>query len=214
MKIGVISDTHRRFREVKIPEGLDILISCGDIDILEYLDLVDYNDWLFEQQQKVRHIVQIGGNHDLDLEKRGIREIEENLTNCIYLENSGIELMGLKFWGSPMTPFFNNWAFMKHRGEEIKKYWDLIPDDTNILITHGPAYGILDIPQLSIGRNESQGCFDLLKRIKQLEKLKLHCCGHIHGSYGTYKREGIQFVNASLMNEDYDLVNQPIVVEI
>jgi Icc-related predicted phosphoesterase len=215
MKICIISDTHRKYGKVILPEGADILISCGDIGILDYMDLIDYNDWLGTQKHKFKYTIQIAGNHDLDLEKRGIREIEEILTNCIYLENCGVELEGIKFWGSPITPFFNDWAFMKYRGEEIKRYWDMIPDDTNVLITHGPAYGILDQTLMANGDpGERVGCFDLLNRIKQLEKLKLHCFGHIHGQYGTYNREGVKFVNASLVNEEYELVNEPIVVGI
>ena len=67
-----------------------------------------------------------------------------NGQNVHYLCDSGLEFEGLKIWGSPYTPTFGKWNFMRNRGDEIKKHWDLIPSDVDILVTHGPPYGIFD----------------------------------------------------------------------
>ena len=212
MKLIIISDTHGEYKKlINLPKG-DVLIYAGDISTYgEKIEFKDFNVWLGKQGHK--HKIVIAGNHDKYLSTVGEFEIGNLLSNCTYLENDGVEINGVKFWGSPITPTFLNWYFMADRGEEIRKYWDLIPDDTNVLITHGPAYGILDKVDPRYGEG-SIGCEELWERIKKLEKLKLHCFGHIHGSYGFYKREGLQFINASLMNEDYELVNKPIEVEI
>jgi Icc-related predicted phosphoesterase len=95
---------------------------------------------------------------------------------------------------------------MKDRGREIKAIWDKIPLDTDILITHGPPSGILDF----VDPKNSPGCEDLTLKLKELKKLKLHVFGHIHESYGTTVRDGVQFVNASIMNGDYEPVHSPI----
>ena len=48
----------------------------------------------------------------------------------------------VRIYGSPWQPEFYNWAFnLPRNGEEMKARWDAIPDNTDILITHGPAYG-------------------------------------------------------------------------
>jgi Icc-related predicted phosphoesterase len=91
---------------------------------------------------------------------------------------------------------------------EIKKHWDLIPLNTDILITHGPPKGILD----QVNNEQNVGCRDLLEKIKTLN-LKIHVFGHIHEAYGTTKSQGIRFINASVMNDQYELVNRPIVFE-
>ena len=128
-----------------------------------------------------------------------------------YLENGSCEFGGLKFWGSPVQPEFMDWAFNVKRGPDIKKYWDMIPDDTDVLITHGPPWGLLD--QIRPGREvEHLGCGELLKAVRRV-KPKLHVFGHIHGGYGSFKEGPTQFVNASLLNEAYRPVNAPIVVE-
>jgi Icc-related predicted phosphoesterase len=134
-----------------------------------------------------------------------------------YLCDSGTEFEGLKIWGSPWTPVFFNWHFMKKRGEEIKKQWDLIPDDIDILITHGPPFGILDVSGLSSRRKPGGfhcGCKDLTQTLERLTKLKLHVFGHIHDGYGKmaigHKGREFTCVNASIMDEDYNPVNKPI----
>lgn len=127
----------------------------------------------------------------------------------IYLNDSGTTIDGIKVWGSPVTPWFFSWAFNKRRGEGIRKHWNLIPTDTDLLITHGPPYGILD----AVINQRRTGCKDLLQKVQEV-KPKVHVFGHIHESYGVQKTMGTQFINCCLLNESYELVNKPVTFEI
>src|SRR5262249_25680108 len=127
-----------------------------------------------------QHKILIAGNHDFYFEKSSDAEIEKIIpSNIIYLKDSGTIINGLKIWGSPVTPWFLDWAFNRRRGDPIRRHWDLIPDDTDILITHGPSFRILDVDN----KGQHLGCKDLFNRIQEL-KLKAHLFGHIHESYG------------------------------
>lgn len=110
---------------------------------------------------------------------------------------------------SPITPYFFNWAFNRHRGAAIKPHWDLIPDDTDVLITHGSIFRILDTTE----SGQHVGCKDLMQKVTELN-LKVHCCGHIHEAYGSMQRLNTTFVNASVLDINYKLVNAPIVLDI
>lgn len=122
-----------------------------------------------------------------------------------FIEHGEIVLDGVKFFGSAITPFFCNWAWNRYRGSDIKKYWDQIPDDTQILITHGPPEGILDIVYASdmVTVRDRVGCHDLMNRINELKELKMHCFGHIHGSSGEQLFNDVKFINASICDEMY-----------
>ena len=127
----------------------------------------------------------------------------------IYLNDSGVTIEGLKFFGSPVSPHFAGWGFEKTRGTDIKKHWDLIPADTDILITHGPAFGLLD--RTLDGTNV--GCEDLRERIHEIKPL-IDGCGHIHEAYGELESEGTLFINASSLDIFYRCINDPIVVDL
>ena len=208
MKIVAISDTHGQHERLKLPEG-DMIIHAGDlsrrggqheiIDFLNWFSALDYQYKIF-----------IAGNHDFYFEKGDPQEIKELIPdNLIYLNDSGIEIEGLKIWGSPIQPWFYNWAFNRQRGDKIKKHWDLIPNNTDILITHGPALSMLDMTE----ENEEVGCKDLLNKIMEV-KPKMHIFGHIHESYGELKTDGVHFINASVLNLHYHLVNEAVVIEL
>jgi predicted phosphodiesterase len=134
-----------------------------------------------------------------------------------YLENSGVSIDDLKFWGSPITPNFYeaHWAFNRTRGEKITKYWDMIPKDTNVLVTHGPMKGVMDLVDNRY-QSEHVGCEDLEHTVNyELNDLKLFTFGHIHDGYGKrVDSKGRTFVNASTCTEQYVPKNAPIVVEI
>lgn len=214
MLICAISDTHKSYRKVVIPK-CDVLIFGGDMDCYRYdIELEDFNEWLGSLKQ-AKKIICIGGNHDGLLEDLGYGSICKILTNAIYLENNEVVIDGIKFWGSPITPEFNKWSFMKQRGYEIAQYWRRIPEDVDVLITHGPAFNIMDQTPMANGDlGERVGCLDLAKRIKELPNLKLHIFGHIHFSYGVKKIGDTTFINASLMDEEYNLTNSPIIIKI
>ena len=205
-KIVLISDTHGMHANLDLPKG-DILIHAGDISKSGTREEVeDFLEWFCKQS--FEHKIFIAGNHDFYLERNN--DVLNNLPKEInYLNDSLCVVKGLKIWGSPITPMFYNWAFNRNRGDEIMKHWDLIPLDSDVIVTHGPAFRRLDRTQ----RNEHAGCKDLFRVLEKI-KPKLHVFGHIHEGYGMIEVEETIFVNASNMNCKYELVNKPIMVEI
>ena len=139
IRIVCISDTHGQHAKLGVPDG-DVLIHAGDFMAFGDTpkEIIDFNQWLGGQPH--RHKIVIAGNHDWMFERHP-GAAKELLGNAIYLENSGTELAGLKIWGSPVQPEFNNWAFNVARGAAIRRYWEMIPDSTDVLVTHGPPYG-------------------------------------------------------------------------
>jgi len=204
----VIADTHARHRKMRLPKG-DVLIHAGDVSYRgEKLEIEDFLAWFCKQD--FEHKIFIAGNHDFLFESAGKKQLDQLIpAEIIYLNDSGTIIDGKNIWGSPITPKFFNWAFNRNRGEAIRKHWEMIPQNTDLLITHGPPYGILD----QVANEQHVGCKDLLNTIKQL-KPKVHVFGHIHESYGTTKNLGIKFINASQVNESYDLINKPIIFEL
>ena len=214
MKIIAISDTYSFHRQVEIPEG-DVLVHAGDISWKGELDIIeDFSNWLKElPHQKIV----IGGNHELGLERGSKRKQMIDFivkSGAHYLEDDGIEIDGVKFHGSPITPYFFDWEFNRQRGADIKHHWDLIPDDTNVVITHGPPYGILDKVKNNHSRDPHQGCEELLKRLKQLPNLKASIFGHIHEAAGEIEIDGVKYVNAATCTSNYDPTNKPIIINI
>lgn len=207
LKIVAISDTHCRHRSIKLPDG-DLLIHAGDVTIHgKEPEVADFLNWFATQPHP--HKIFIAGNHDFFFERNNESIIRSILpAGIIYLNDSGCKIDNLRIWGSPVTPWFYNWAFNKQRGQDILSHWQKVPENTDILIVHGPPYGVLDI----VVNEKHVGCRDLLKTIQQV-KPKLVICGHVHESFGTLKRMGISFINACQLNESYELVNKPVVYE-
>jgi Icc-related predicted phosphoesterase len=207
VRIVCISDTHGQHAKARVPDG-DVLIHAGDFMTFGTRpnEIVAFNHWLGTQPHQFK--VVIGGNHDVMFERQP-EAARELLTNAVYLENAGIEFLGMKIWGSPVQPEFNSWAFNVARGAAIRRYWEMIPEDTDILITHGPPMGVLDQSHPS---GSHLGCEELAEAVKEV-KPKLHVFGHIHGGHGQAAADGTQFVNASLLDEAYRFVYQPQVIE-
>jgi Icc-related predicted phosphoesterase len=198
MRLVITSDTHGRHNSIpKIPEG-DFLIHAGDFMNSGHSpdEIISFNRWLSEQPIKKR--VVCAGNHDRYFQKMP-EFARKFLEEATYLENAGVTIDGVSFWGSPYTPEFLNWAFMYPRGPEANQYWDQIPEGLDVLITHGPPYGILDQAE---PEGEHLGCAELLKAV-QAKKPKVHIFGHIHGGAGTYENGDTQFINAAYLNERY-----------
>ena len=161
----------------------------------------------FVSQLNYKHKIVIAGNHDFCFESE-LKEEAESIfkrDQIIYLNDSEVIIENKKFYGSPIQPWFHDWAFNRQRGEEINKHWLQIPIDTDILITHGPPYGILD----KCYHGARVGCEDLLKKVKEIRP-KIHAFGHIHEEYGTTIMDNIVFVNACSLDEKYKVVNNPI----
>jgi len=203
--IVAISDTHAQHQALDVPEG-DILVHAGDLTNMGALeDVTSFNAWLCSLPHP--HKIVVTGNHDFCFERT--REASEALlTNCTYLHDSAATVMGIRFWGSPWQPWFFNWAFNLQRGEEIRRKWDLIPDTTDVLITHGPPHGHGDRTR----SGELVGCGDLLEVVERIHP-KLHVFGHIHEGYGVSSNDHTTFVNASNCDFAYAPVNPPIVLE-
>lgn len=212
MKFVCISDTHNQHDLVEIPAG-DVLLFAGDCTLRGSLkEVQSFLEWFSKQAFKYK--IMIAGNHDYYFENvmkddtyspryHSIKSLVPK--DIIYLNDSGVEIEGIKIWGSPVQPWFYDWAFNKQRGEEIKKHWDLIPNNTDILVTHGPCHGFLD----RTADNNQVGCEDLLEKILKV-KPKYHVCGHIHEAYGAETYENINFINASILDADYKIANKPI----
>lgn len=218
MKVVCISDTHGIHREVidgqlhelEVPDG-DLLIHAGDFtNAGSLMEFNDFNQWLGTLPHK--HKVFIAGNHDFLFERYPISDIKK-LTgglNAHYLQDSLIHINGIRIYGSPWTPQFFEWAFMMERHDgSLKKKWAEIPEDLDILITHGPPQGILD----ETPRGEAAGCYDLLARVLEV-KPRYHIFGHIHEGYGQTEQNGTTFINAALSRGWERHKKIPIVFEI
>lgn len=206
MKFVVISDTHGKHRDLKLPEG-DAIIHSGDF--CHYGSNDDMNDFLkWYKELEFETKILIGGNHDFFAAEQSELFKEKLPKEVIYLNDSGVMIKGIKIWGSPVQPDLVGWAFGKERGKEMKIHWDLIPADTEILITHTPPYGILDKSR----SGKSIGCEELSKRLEKLQ-IKFHVFGHVHASYGEKQNEKTKYINASNINSSRGLVNQPITFE-
>lgn len=214
LRIVAISDTHEQHEQIDLPEG-DLLICAGDISFNGRPQAIaDFNRWFAAQPHRCK--ILIAGNHDFLFEEDNslARSLLSDEIN--YLEDSDCQLdvapagepnRLLKFWGSPITPWFFNWAFNRHRGAPIRRHWEKIPGDTDILITHGPPAGILD--RNSAG--EPTGCEDLRLVVDRI-KPRVHIFGHIHEAYGVEEHDGTIFVNACQLDERYQLAHEPVVV--
>lgn len=222
MRIVAISDTHEQETNLGLSAG-DMLVHAGDWTYKGSDKAIErFVEWLVSQPHP--HKVFVAGNHELHLDKGIqrqrkldiIRKVLAKTTNVHYLENSGITIEGIKIYGSPASPFFYNWSFNYHRGADIADVWRYIPDDTNLLVTHSPPYGILDEAPQNFGLTAHVGCEELLKTIGRLKDLKAHVFGHVHSGYGMVQQEnnGIKFINASTCTEKYKPTNPPIVFDI
>ena len=215
MKIVCLSDTHNCNREIVVPDG-DILIHAGDATIRgTQFEVEEFLQWFSALPH--RHKIFVAGNHDwlYENDNRFARLLTANF-KIRYLQDSSVEIEGLKIYGSPWQPRFFNWAFNLDRGAEMAEKWRLIPGDADILITHGPPHGILDEVPSNYGA-EKAGCEELRRKIEQISKsgkLKLHVFGHIHCGYGIEENFGIKFVNASVCDESYAPTQPPVVVEL
>lgn len=229
-RIVTLSDTHNQLRKIvkRLPEG-DILVHAGDLCgrgvATEFHQEMNV---LLSLRDKYKNVIVIPGNHDicvqdtLDSKPASIERMVEDFgqMGVDFLIDRAVERQGLKFYGSPWQTWFYDWAFnfpMKERnsGETAQAKWAEIPDDTQVLITHGPPAGILDaVIQYGV-EDDRVGDYWLMARIRQLESLRLHVFGHIHESNG--KEEfmdlsmdvsaqpfpKITFVNASICDREY-----------
>lgn len=168
-------------------------------------EIAAFDRWLGTLPHK--HKIFVAGNHDwlFQLDPAKARSL---ITNALYLEDAEAVVEGLRIWGSPWQPMFMDWAFNLPRGPRLAQKWALVPAGIDILITHGPPWGILD----RVLHGEKVGCADLLRELARIRP-KLHLFGHIHEGYGRDARDDTVFVNASICTADYRPTQPPIVID-
>jgi Icc-related predicted phosphoesterase len=202
MNVLAISDLHGYLPE--IPE-CDLLLLGGDYCPTRNLDqerrfiLGDFKDWL--KAQKARYIVGIAGNHDF------IFQEDPNISKelpWIYLQDSGVELEGIKIYGTPWTPKFFSWAFMGHE-HKLRDKFKTIPKGLDILLSHGPAYRHLDKTQ----DGTHAGAFALWEKVNEV-KPDSHVFGHIHEARGILDSENTRFYNVTHVTLHYEPKHGPV----
>jgi Icc-related predicted phosphoesterase len=210
MKICIISDTHNKHKRLgRLPDA-DVIIHCGDFTSMGYEhEIRDFMKW-YSNLNQYSYRICCAGNHDMLFERNGILAKSLVPKNVHYLEDSGVELDGINFYGSPVQPPFLNWAFMRPEAR-LELHWKAIPDDTDVLITHCPPLTIMDfVPWEDAHKGSPSLYWEVVERIKP----KIHCFGHIHNGYGVKVIENTTFINAALCDAHNIIINQPIFIEI
>jgi Icc-related predicted phosphoesterase len=214
----LISDTHTKhfeidsqLKQIYSDHPDSIIVHSGDISYRgRKWEVEEFLQWYSSLPFKNK--IMIAGNHDFLFEESPAvadEMLEKEGQGIIYLNDSGVELDGLKFWGSPVTPWFHNWAFNRI-DDKINEHWDLIPNDINVLITHGPPYLTLDATKSGL----RVGCPRLSNKIKDLTDLKVHVFGHIHEASGIVEKDGVTYVNASTLDLYYEVKNSPVILHV
>lgn len=184
MKIWHVSDTHGNHDFLTIPEGIDMVIHSGDCSnprdpYNNEPEVRAFIHWF--KGLPIKHKIYVAGNHDTSIEKRLVTKQDFENYNITYLENDYVTIEGVKIFGSPNTPQFGYWAFMKDRGK-INRVWENVDNDVDIFVVHGPPKGILDLSYSREGVLEYCGCNALKKHILNRIKPKLCLFGHIHNN--------------------------------
>jgi predicted phosphodiesterase len=208
MRLVIASDTHGLHDAVTVPDG-DVFIHAGDLtNVGDLAEISGVGKWL--RRLPHRHKIVIAGNHDRCFEEQPLlaQKLLGEADGIVYLQDSGVIIDGIRFWGSPWQPAFLDWAFNLQRGAEIGRKWNLIPYDINVLITHGPPMTILDD-----AHGQHLGCADLWKRVTDIAP-KIHAFGHIHEGSGVEERDGTTYVNASICDGEYKAVNPCRVIDV
>jgi len=209
MKVACLSDTHTHHELVTVPE-CDMVIHAGDFTYRgDFKEVKDFIDWYGNLPAK--HKILVCGNHEVIISKRprvlDLWCMEKGIT---LLKNQHVVIAGYKIFGSPYSVEFGNWVYGEPE-DRLKRIWDMIHDDTDILVTHGPPWGVLDVNRDGI----NCGSTTLSEKLYNLNKLKLYVTGHIHESRGTTQIEQIQVVNAAMCGIPYsDMLTTATVVEI
>lgn len=212
MKLCIISDTHNKHKQLKndLPDA-DVIIHCGDFTSTgKEHQIRNFIKW-YSNLTQYKYKIIIAGNHDVLFEKSGYFARQLVSSNIIYLEDRGVEIEGLKFYGSPVQlPFGRGWVFNKTE-EKLEQHWEAIPDDTDVLITHTPPFGVLDYIS---HKDEHTGSVTLFDHITKRIKPKISCFGHIHAEYGIKTINETTFINACNLDEAYEYRNKPVLIEI
>jgi hypothetical protein len=220
MKAWFISDTHNRHRGLEIPADVSAVFHCGDESHLgsplrNQPECRAFFEWY--TSLPIEHKFFVPGNHSTAF-GQGLVTPDE-YPSVRFLVHAGCEWEGLKIFGTPYTPLFFNWAYMKPR-PELDAVWQTIPDDTDILLSHGPPKGILDVTRDWRTRAPIHvGSRSLTRHVLERIQPKLHAFGHIHDepeidNFGIVDQQGIRFINCSCCDLSGKLKNHGIVVDL
>ena len=207
MKLTIVSDTHGEQDKIGRLSG-DVLIHCGDMFNMfnqTHEDFDRMDEWFGEQDFDL--VLCIGGNHDFELQKRS-GYVDNPFSNATYLEGKSYEFGGINFFGAPWVPDLYDQAFFT-KDNKLSDKWADIPDNVDVLITHTPPAGILDVSSKGL----VLGCRHLLEAIERT-KPTVHCFGHVHASSGVHKDGATTFINAALVNSKYELSHPPYEIEL
>lgn len=212
VKIVCISDTHLCHEKyhVQIPDG-DILIHSGDATYEGTpREIESFANWFGSLPHK--HKIFVAGNHDWGFQRRPDESRAQLPQSVTYLQDSAVTVMGLRIYGSPWQPEFMEWAFNLRRGDQLLAKWKNIPAGVDVLVTHGPPMGVLDMTW----DGEHVGCRDMMNEILSRVRPRLHVFGHVHHDGGKQMKlpGGTHFVNAALLDEAYTPRYKPVVVEL
>lgn len=210
MKALIMSDTHGKHHELQVPKkGFSVVIHTGDFSNGSEESTDNFLVWYSEI--KCKHKILISGNHDwFSYHSPDKFKLKCSLLGIIYLVDTSVNIGDIKFHGSPWVTKFYDWAFMDY-DSDLAKVWDKIPLDTDVLLTHGPAYKKLDLTADFC----NAGSTTLLEYIQRIPNIKYHIFGHIHeGHSKELKAEGVRYINACSMNRQYRIAQQPRIINI
>lgn len=214
MKACFISDTH--LRDISLPEA-DITFHCGDFLMAGTWQEWRKNlVWLKREREKSKHFIVTFGNHDrYCYEELSLVREELNDLGIVALVDEHVYLEGLHIWGTPWVPFISgHWAWECQKGGSLKDKWERIPKGLDILLSHSPGKGFLDQSIFPNGtKSRLYGDPDLVTAVME-KRLRFWASGHIHSGHGLIDHEGIKIMNASLLDEEYKVAYEPIVLEI
>ena len=200
----LVADTHRKHREVTIP-ACDILIHCGDFCSFQQADIQTLDDvdrWFAEAPAK--HVVCIGGNHDFALQSGKYR-----FSHARLLQDELLEVAGLAIYGTPWCPDLPGFAYYA-TSEQLRDRWRQIPSGIDVLITHSPPFGILDLPTSG---TMHLGCPHLREELQRIRP-RLHVFGHVHASHGMLETPGTRYVNAAMVGgPELEIRHRPTTLE-
>jgi Icc-related predicted phosphoesterase len=225
MKTLIVSDLHNMHRQLIYPPDLECIIIVGDVT--NYHNLIEnekeffgFKNWLFDLD--IKYKILVAGNHDgWATKKYNIDDLK--LNNIIYLEHESVVINNIKIFGSPYTPNFGNWYFMKDQAK-LHRYWEQIPEDTYLLLTHGPPKSILDLNTNRDRTLEFCGDSSLYKITKNLgfKSLRYHAFGHIHNNKACHNQgiriiDQVTYMNVSAVTDgkfDNGLSSHGIIVDL
>lgn len=205
LRIVCLSDTHGHHASLDVPPA-DVLVHAGDFALRgNAREIGDFAEWIDAQPHA--HKVVVAGNHDRLLEEHPC-EGRKLLRGVDYLQDSGLVVAGLRFWGSPWQPEYGGWAFNLPPGAPLAARWSEMPEELDVLVTHCPPRGILD----RIHSGLEIGCPELSSAVER-RSIGLHVFGHAHEGAGVLQRDGTWYANAASCDLHYRPVHAPLVFE-